>query len=244
MKKRLVLLLSVLLLLLLSSCANNENIIDDTGTPSDISLSETNGENIITSSEKDVQETAVFRDEIFGILNIKSKKNTTDNSKNSNESIKKEKITVVDTNNITSTGTTDVAISDNSYYYDDNTFIISKSNTANEEIYTTVTLCGKVEVCGFDFAFNYDKSLELVSFNADKDLDIVANNLTDKNCVNVNFSASSNKIGDLQIIEFVFRKKENANKINLFGIDMKSIKKMQNNEIVNADYSVVETEVS
>jgi len=78
-----------------------------------------------------------------------------------------------------------------------------------ETITLTLRLTGTVNVCAFDMRLNYDGNvLEFVNFDEALSLDVVANHVEGQDQIVFNFSSTSNRTSDANILNITFRIKD------------------------------------
>ena len=121
-----------------------------------------------------------------------------------------------------------------------NVFMVSSaSGRKNNTVSVLVSLDGAVKTCGFDINILYDEGLELVSVDDDLDLDVIANTEAIDNGVILNFSSTTDKTKQRDIIELTFRIKDSAVSAMPVNITINSVKELVDGRIANADYSTV-----
>ena len=126
------------------------------------------------------------------------------------------------------------------YSDEKNVFIVhSASGSVGDTVTVLVDVDGAVKICGFDFALFYDEALELVAYDEDLDLDILANADRYENGIKLNFSATSDKTKQRDIIELTFKIKESPRKSLPITIEMDSIKEIVNDNPVNTTHVIV-----
>ncbi len=121
-----------------------------------------------------------------------------------------------------------------------NVFVIS-STTGNigDIVSILVRIDGRIKICGFDMTILYDSALELVSVDDDLDLDIISNTKAIDNGVILNFSSATNKTKPREIIKLNFKIKETTQDAVSVSADIKAVKEVSGNTIVDTPYAVV-----
>ena len=102
-----------------------------------------------------------------------------------------------------------------------------------------VSVDGNVKTCGFDINILYDSSLELVSYDNDLDLDVVANTNAIQNGILLNFSSTTDKTRQRDIIELTFRVKNTTKEALPIVVTTNSVKEVSGSDIVDTQYSTV-----
>ena len=131
--------------------------------------------------------------------------------------------------------------------YSDDKNVIKATSTnghVNDVVTVLVSLEGAVKTCGFDMDIMYDPSLELVSYDDDLDLDIITNTGRYENGMKLNFTATSDKTKQRDIIELNFKIKASASDKLPINISIKSMKEIINNNPLNTEYTIINGVVS
>lgn len=127
-------------------------------------------------------------------------------------------------------------------YSDDKNVI--KASSIDGQVGKTVTVLvsleGIVKTCGFDMDIMYDPNLELVSYDDDLDLDIITNPNRYENGMKLNFTSTTDKTKQRDIIELKFRIKNTASGKLPINITVKSIKEIINYNPLNTEYTIID----
>ena len=128
-------------------------------------------------------------------------------------------------------------------YSDEKNVIIahSVSGTAGGTVTVLFEITGKVKACGFDFALFYDAGLEIVSYDNDLDLDVVFNDGAYDNGALLNYSGTSDKTKQRDIIEITFKISNTASGKLPIVLVMNSIKELDSNDnYIDTDYVLID----
>lgn len=121
---------------------------------------------------------------------------------------------------------------------------VIKASSIDGQVGNTVTVLvsleGIVKTCGFDMDIMYDPNLELVSYDDDLDLDIITNPNRYENGMKLNFTSTTDKTKQRDIIELKFRIKNTASRKLPINITVKSIKEIINYNPLNTEYTIID----
>jgi len=127
-------------------------------------------------------------------------------------------------------------------YSDEKNVIIahSDSGTAGGTVTVLFEITGKVKACGFDFAIFYDEALEIVDYDNDLDLDVVFNEAAYDHGALLNYSGTSDKTKQRDIIEITFKISDIATGSLPITFEMNSIKELDSSDnYIDTEYVLV-----
>lgn len=121
-----------------------------------------------------------------------------------------------------------------------NVFLVeSASGSVGDTVTVLVSVDGSVKVGGFQLDLFYDSALELISYDCDLDLDIVANDTLHTNGLYLNFSSTTDKTKQRDIVELTFKIKDTARSSLPVWLEMKEVREIVGGGVANASYAVV-----